>query len=388
MATASDSKTVLILGAGVGGLIAARQLRRLLPARHHIVVVEREVQHVFSPSLLWLAVGDRTADAIQRPVARLLPKGVEVIRGEVSQVDPAARTVTVGGQVVACDVLVIALGAELAPEMVPGLAESGHNFYTLAGAESLWRDLQGFAGGTVAVLTAAPLYKCPAAPYEAAMLIEAVLRKRKVRDRTRVEVWAAEPGPMGVAGPAVSAGVVEMLRAKDIAYAPGHQVVRVEPAARTLVFANGVTAPCDLLAYVPPHRAPAVLRQAGLCGPTGWLAADRHTLQTAWPDVYALGDVVSLPLQLGKPLPKAGVFAHRQAEVVARNIAAQLAGAPPTERFDGHGECFVEIGDGKAAYGSGNFYAEPLPAVTLREPGRAWHLAKVVFEKAWLAGKV
>jgi len=114
------------------------------------------------------------------------------------------------------------------------------------------------------------------------------------------------------------------------------------------------------------------------------MSVDRHTLQTRWPNVYAIGDIVSIPLTLGKPLPKAGVFAHREGEVVARSIAHAITGPGTPTRFDGNGECFIETGDGRAGFGGGDFYAEPKPVVTLRMPSWRWPLAKVWFEKSWL----
>ena len=379
-----SSKTVVILGGGVGGLVAARALRKRLPRSHRIVLVDREREHLFAPSLLWLMVGLRQAEAIQRPLGRLEKKGIELRFGEIEKLDPEARQVTVSGEVIEADYLVVALGAELAPETVPGLAEAGHGFYTLAGAESLRAALGSLKSGRVVVLTAAPAYKCPAAPYEAALLIDAFYRQRGLREAVSVEVYAAEPGPMGVAGPEMSAAVKQLLAAKDIPYHPEHQVSAVDASAKRLDFANAAQASFDVLAYVPPHRAPRVVRESALAGETGWVSVDRHTLETRFPGVYAIGDVVSIPLALGKPLPKAGVFAHGQAEVVAKNIAAAVSGGTPKERFNGHGECFIEIGDGKAGFGGGDFYAEPKPVITLRQPGRRWHLGKVLFEKSWL----
>lgn len=131
-------------------------------------------------------------------------------------------------------------------------------------------------------------------------------------------------------------------------------------------------------------RPPRVVRDSGLIADSGWVSVDRHTLETRFPGVYAIGDVVAIPLALGKPLPKAGVFAHAQAEVVARNIARAITGRGTLRRYAGDGECFIEIGDGKAGWGGGNFYAEPKPQVTLRMPSRRWHLGKVLFEKSWL----
>lgn len=380
----SSSKTVVILGGGVGGLVAVRALRKRLPRSHRIVLVDREREHLFAPSLLWLMVGLRQAEAIKRPLGRLEKKGIELRFGEIEKLDPETRRVTVSGEVIEADYLVVSLGAELAPETVPGLAEAGHGFYTLAGAESLRAALASLKSGRVVVLTAAPAYKCPAAPYEAALLIDAFYRQRGLREAVSVEVYAAEPGPMGVAGPEMSAAVKQLLAAKDIPYHPEHQIRAVDAGAKHLDFANGAGASFDILAYVPPHRAPRVVRESALAGETGWVSVDRHTLETRFPGVYAIGDVVSIPLALGKPLPKAGVFAHGQAEVVAKNIAAAVTGGTPRERFNGYGECFIEIGDGKAGFGGGDFYAEPKPVITLRQPGRRWHLGKVLFEKSWL----
>lgn len=383
----TDSKTVLILGGGVGGVATARALRKRLPRAHRVVLVDRQPDHVFAPSLLWLMVGQRTAGAITRPLSRLTPKGIELRIGRVEHIDPDRRIVTVAGEALTADYLVVTMGADLAPELIPGLAEAGHNFYTHTGAQSLHTALATLRSGRVVVLTAAPAYKCPAAPYEGAMLIDGWFRTYGLRDHVHVDVYAAEPAPMGVAGAHVSSAVTQLLAAKGIPYHPGHQVTAVDAERKRLTFANGTTVDFDVLAYVPPHRAPAVIRDSGLAGDSGWMSVDRHTLQTQWPGVYALGDVVSIPLALGKPLPKAGVFAHSQAKVVAENIVHDIAGQVQSARFDGHGGCFIEIGGGQAGFGSGDFYAEPTPAVTLRQPSWRWHLGKVWVEKSWLYAK-
>ncbi len=387
----SEAKTVVVLGGGVGGLVAATTLRKELPASHRVILVDREPRHLFAPSLLWLMTGRRTARQISRPLDRLTSKGIEVVLGEIESIDPSARRVLVkasaaggSGREVVADHLVVSLGAELAPATIPGLVEGGHNFYSLAGAESLWAALDGFSGGRIVVLTAAPAYKCPAAPYEAAMLIEDHIRSRNLSSQTQVDLYAAEPGPMGVAGPEVSAGVRALVEAKGIGYHPEHQVVAVDPTEGRLRFANDATADFDLLAYVPPHRAPQVVRDAGLTDDTGWIPTDRNTLRTRFAGVDAIGDVTIIPLKMGKPLPKAGVFAERQAKVVARNIAREITGGGDIAQFDGHGECFIETGRGRAGYGEGDFYAEPTPKVDLHPVARRWHLGKVLFEKNWL----
>jgi len=190
---------------------------------------------------------------------------------------------------------------------------------------------------------------------------------------------------MGVAGPHVSAAVRQILEQKGIGYHPEHQVTVVDRAARRLAFAHGAQAQFDLLVYVPPHRAPAVVRQAGLAPEGGWVSVDRSTFVTQFPGVFAIGDVTTVPLAMGKPLPKAGVFAHAQAEVVADNLAAEWAGRAGRRRCDGYGQCFLETGDGRAGVGAGNFYAEPTPQVNLRNPSRWGHWSKVLFERRWLS---
>jgi sulfide:quinone oxidoreductase len=328
--------------------------------------------------------GDRKADRISRSFSSLERKGIFFVHGDIDRIDPQRREVIVGGKIFSGDYLVVALGAELAPETIPGLQEAGHNFYSLSGADALRRAMANFSGGGLVIMTTAPGYKCPAAPYEAAMLLEDYCRSHNLRDKTRIELYAAEPGPMAVAGPAVSRAVRQMVESKGIVYHPEHQVVEADPAARRLRFSNGVEAGYDLLCYVPPHRAPRAVRESPLIGESGWIEVDRHTLATRFERVYALGDVVSIPLKLGKPLPKAGTFAENEAHVVARNIIWDITGKGEAAAYDGQGECYVETGDGQTAYGEGKFYGDPVPEVTLHPPSPEWHEAKIRYEKEWL----
>ncbi|HEY7727136.1 MAG TPA: FAD/NAD(P)-binding oxidoreductase [Candidatus Eisenbacteria bacterium] len=377
-------KTILVLGGGVGGVMAARELRKRLPAVHRVVLIERSGAFTFAPSYLWVLTGERSGASISRPLSRLARRGIEVVRGSILRIDAGRRVVEVDGRAVPGDYLVVALGAEFAPETIPGLAGSGDSLYDLEGAERLRGRLASLRSGRLAILTSAPAYRCPAAPYEAAMLIEALLRKRRVRDQVKLDFYAAEPGPMGVAGPEVSRAVRGMIEARGIQYHPEHQIKAVDPGRRILNFENGASAEFDHLVFVPPHRAPKVARESGLVAAGGWMQVDRHTLATPYEHVFAIGDVVSIPLTMGKPLPKAGVFAHAQAIVVAKNIAREITGRGVAASFGGHGECFVEAGDGRAGFGKGNFYAEPAPEVRLYPPSWWWHVGKVVLEQYWL----
>ncbi len=376
-------KTITILGGGVGGLVTARELRKRLGKEHRIVLVDREARHVFSPSFLWLMVGKRRPEQVWRDLSRVSRKGIEVVAGDITAIDPETRTVKIGDRTIESDYLVVSLGADLRPEIVPGLADAGHNLYTLEGATDIRDTREGVTSGRLVVLVASMPFKCPAAPYEAAMLLEDDLQKRGVREDVSVTVFSPEPGPMGVTGPENSAAVRGMVESRGIEFRPQHKIESVDADARLLRFDDGSEEPFDYLTYIPPHAAPEVVVEAGLTGDSGWVSVDRNSLETKFEGVYAIGDVTAIPLAVGLPLPKAGTFALGQARAVARTIAADVSGKGEPGVFNGHGECFIEIGQGKAGIGMGNFYAEPRPTVKIRKPRRLWHWAKVWFEKRW-----
>ncbi len=377
-------KTILILGGGVGGIVTANALRELLPAAHRILLVDRDAQYVFTPSLLWVMVGWRRPKQITRDLMHMVRPRVEVIRGEAGKIDPDCQTVTVNGIDLGYDYLVIALGAELADRRMPGFAEAAGTPFDLRGASALWSDLQNFEGGRVAVLVSALPYKCPAAPYETALLLDDHLRRRRMRDRCTVEIFTPESLPMGVAGPAMGRAVVDMLEARSIGFHCERNLTHIEPGSKELVFSDRERAPFDLLAGVPPHQPPAVVKDSPLAGATSWIPVDRRTLLTRYPNVYAIGDVTVVELANGKALPKAGVFAEGQGRTVAHRIAADIQKAIAPAEFNGFGFCWIETGGGSAAFASGQFYGEPDPIVPLPRSGRMWHWGKVLFEKYWL----
>ncbi len=379
-------ETVVVLGGGIGGVAAANRLRRRLDRRHRVILVNRESDFTFAASYLWVMSGNRRASQVTRSLQVLKRRGIEVVTGGVESIDPASRTITVGGKQLTADHLVVSLGADYATDTIPGLQRAGETFATLDGAQRIGPAVKALTRGRVLIVTAAPLYRCPAAPYEAALLIDAILRRNGVRGNVDIALHSAEPAPMGVAGANVSAAVTAILVDRGIDYQPSHQITASEPGHAD--FADGKSETFDMLVYMPPIRPPAVIAASPLAGASGWIDADRQTLVTSFPGVYAIGDNTQIPLGIGKPLPRAGVFAHAQALVVADNIAAAVEGRPTTASFDGHGGCFIETGFGKAGYGSGNFYAEPSPSVNIRPPSRRQHIGKVVFEynvmRRWL----
>ena len=360
------------------------------PREQRNVLVEKNAEHAFAPSFLWLMTGDRRPEQITRDVRQLARPGVEVMLAEAQSIDLPNRRVVTTAQTLAYDTLIIALGAELAPEAIPGLAAAAHTFYTFDGAAKLRDALREFGGGTVAVVVSALPYKCPGAPHEGAMLIANTLRQRGLRN-VDVHLFTPEAQPMPVAGPALGDAVKQMLEGQGVAFHPLHKLTQVAGATHELSFEGRDTVKYDLLVAIPPHRGPRIMREAGLTNEAGWAPVDRHTLATKHENVFALGDVtaVSIPGRW-KPdvpmlLPKAGVFAHAQAEVVARRIAAEIMGTGAGGTFPGIGYCMLEAGESLAGYAFGDFYAEPAPQVQLRRMGKTWHWGKVLFEQWWLA---
>ena len=378
------ARTAVILGGGVGGITAARRLRRLLAPDDRVVVVERDPEFRFAPSFLWVLTGQRRPAQITRDLRRLRARGIEVIDGEVQEIDAPARTITTSHGTLEADAVIVALGARLAPDAVPGFDAGAHVFYTLPGAQSAAHAIASMRSGNVAVLVTGMPYKCPAAPYEAAFLTDAVLRKRGVRDQVRIDVYTPEPLPMPTAVPALGEALRGMLEQRGIGFHPGRNIERVDPEPGHLHFTDASIAAYDTLLGVPPHRPPEVVAASAIAGDAGYATVDPHTLATSTPGVYAIGDTTAIPIAGGKLLPKAGVFAEAEAETVARRIAAEWHGRTRLEPFDGTGSCFVELGDGRAAFATGDFYAPDGPRVTMRRPGPHWHLAKVAFEQFWL----
>jgi sulfide:quinone oxidoreductase len=377
-------RTVVVLGGGTGGLVAARRLRRGLDAADRVVLVDRDATFRFAPSFLWVMTGARRAAQITTDRRRLRRAGIEVLQADVLEIDAAHHTVKTSEAALGFDRLVVALGAELAPDALVGFTDAAHNVYTLEGATAAGTALRALDGGRVAVIVSRLPYKCPAAPYETAFLAEALLRRRGVRDRCTIDLYTPEPYPMPTAGPVLGHALAAMLAERGITLHPEHTIERIDPTTNELVLQGGERAGYDLLLGVPPHRAPEVLRTSGLAAESGFVPVDRDTLTTTAEDVFAVGDATAIAIAGGKFLPKAGVFAEAEADVVAANIAAELRGQTAAKRFDGKGACFVELGDGRAACAGGDFYNTEAPAIALRRPGRQWHAAKVGFEKYWL----
>jgi sulfide:quinone oxidoreductase len=376
-----SARTTVILGGGFGGIAAANALRRLLPAEHAITVVDESARFHVGAGKTWIMLGERTYEQISQDRTVLLAPGIQFVKATAQRISLSERTVSTGAAPLSWDFLVIALGADLNMAAVPGLAETAHTFYTVEGAQRLKTTLDQLTGGDVTIVIPKAPFKCPPAPYEAALLLHEAFRRRGLAGKVRLAIHTVEGVPMATAGPEMGQYIKNELAQRDIAFFPQRVVARVDGAAQRVVFEGGSEARYDLLIAVPPHVAPKVVRDAQLTNQSGWIPVDPKTMQVkqeaASGEVYAVGDVTSVPLpgryrpDVGLVLPKAGVFAEAHGRIAAHQIAAKILGRAPDEAFDGKGYCFLEVGDQRAVKTDGSFFELPHPIMEKRVPDKA-----------------
>lgn len=377
-----NSNEVLILGGGSGGLATAGRLKELLGDKISITVIDKQGSFVMGFSLLRVMTGEKTEQEVTVPKEKVSQKGIKFINTEVNRIDVNNGIVRTDQGEFVYDYLVVALGAELAPEKIPGF-ESAFHMYTLEDAKKLRDALSSFRGGSIRLVVSRTPFKCPPAPYEAAMLIDDHLRNKGLHDKSDIQIFTPEPQPMPIAGPEVGNTVVSMLNEKGIGFHSNTKVSLIDGSSKQIVFENGSREKYDLLIAIPPHTTPKVIRESGgLADASEWISVDPKNMQTKYDRVYAIGDVAAVKLPSGMMLPKAATFAFGQAEIVASNIASSVLGTE-ARNWDGFGECFIETGSGNAAYGSGSFYSSPKPVINLQIPSKELRERKDVWGNYW-----
>jgi sulfide:quinone oxidoreductase len=346
-------KHVVILGAGFGGLELASRLSDSVADEARVTLIDQNDAFTFGFSKLDILFGGADPADVRIPYRELAKPGVEFRQERITAIDPGARRVTTDGGSYDADILVVALGAEYDVAATPGFAEGGLEYYSIAGAERMRDALPAFTGGTVLIGVLGQPYKCPPAPFEGAFLLHDQLVERGIRAQTQIRVVAPMSVPVPVT-PQVSQRFLDELAARGIEYVAQNRVVELVPSAREAVLESGERLPYDLFVGIPIHRVPVVVAESGLAE-NGWVAVDRGTLMTPFPDVYAVGDVVGLPMA------KAGVFAENAAGVVADDIVARLRGETSERRYEGEGNCYIEFGSGRVAKVEANFLGGPSP---------------------------
>jgi sulfide:quinone oxidoreductase len=383
-------KRIIVLGGGTGGTLMANRLRRLLgPGAADIVVIDPDDEHVYQPGLLFMPFGLATSAHLVRPRHRQLRRGITFRRAAVNRVDTEHNQVALAdGTVLGYDVLVIATGARLVPDETEGLTGPGwlekvFTFYTLDGAAALRQALSRFSGGRIAVAVMDMPIKCPVAPLEFCFLADWYFRKRGMREK--VELTFVTPLDGAFTKPVCNRELSGLLEDKGVGLVTEFNTGEVDGRAGRLVSYDGREVPFDLAVVIPLHGGQAyVERSPGLGDELGFVPTDQRTLQSkAAPNVFVIGDASDIPAS------KAGSVAHFEGDILARNITRYLAGEPLDAAFDGHTNCFIESGFGKALLIDFNYDAEPTAGrfpgrlgLPLLRQSRLNHLGKLAF--SWL----
>ncbi len=354
-------KKIVILGAGTAGTMMANKLSAALPERQwQITVVDRDDVHVYQPGLLFVPFQTYREEDIVKPRARLLDRRVDLRLTGIDRIAPdERRVVLMDGESVSYDVLIIATGSRIAPDQTPGLTgpgwrETAFDFYTLEGAAALRAKLDGWGGGRLVVDVVENPIKCPVAPLEFLFLAEAFFTSRGMRDK--VEIVFATPLEGAFTRPKASAMFGDLLLRRGIEVVGDFGASEVDGERRVLHAHDGREMPYDLLVTVPLHAGSEAISRSQMGDEGGWLPTDKHTLRAReWEGVFAIGDATDLPSS------KAGSVAHFQSAVLFENVMRHIAGRDLEPGFDGHANCFIATGYGKAVMIDFDYTTEPLP---------------------------
>jgi sulfide:quinone oxidoreductase len=364
--------SVLVLGAGFGGLELSTRLAEELGDEVEVMLIDRVDAFVFGYSKLDVMFGKRTPEAVRLRYADITTPNVRFRQETITSIDPEARRVVTDLDTYEADVLVVALGADYDLAATPGLAEAGNEFYTVTGAGVVRDVLPTFASGTAIVGVCGAPFKCPPAPSEAALLLDEHVRERGVRDDVRIQVVMPFDTPVPPS-PATSDAILARFAERGIEFVPGRRVAALDAHTREAVLDDGSRLAYDLFLGIPVHRAPAVVEDSGMAE-DGWIPVDPQTLATRFSGVYAVGDVTSVGTA------KAGAFAERAARVVADQLIARTRGEGEPPGFDGTGACWIEFGDHEVARVDVDFFSTPgHPTGTFTAPSAETAVQKAEF---------
>ncbi len=350
---------VVVLGAGFGGLEVMSLLSDALGDDLDLILIDRNDTFYFGYSKLDVMFGRKPADAVKIPYQHIYKTGVRFVQTMITNIDPPTKRVTTDKGTFDADVLVVALGSDYAPEKTPGLVEGGNEYYSFAGALKLREVIPTFTHGHAIVGVCAPSFKCPPAPSEAALLLHDDLVARGVRENCTISLVMPFHIPIPPS-PAISKALLDAFAERGIAYVQDSLVSAVDAARHVVKLNDGRELPCDLLLAIPTHRVPNVVETSGLAV-DGWIPVNKHTLETRYPNVYAIGDVTSVGTA------KSGGFAETQGAVVAAEIIAQYRGEPMPAGYDGTSGCYVEFGSGRVGRVDVDFFSGPQPTGTFRD---------------------
>jgi sulfide:quinone oxidoreductase len=390
MRTTTTDTRLLILGGGTAGTMVANKVRKRLPG-WRVTVVDRDDVHDYQPGYLFIPFGRNTPEQVRRSRHSFLADGVEMVLAEVDRVLPEDRQVLLAdGRSLGYDYLVVATGTTPRPDQTPGMLgpewhRSVGEFYTYDGAVALAEQLRGFTGGRLVVHVTEMPIKCPVAPLEFAFLADDHLRQRGLREAT--EIVYVTPLDGAFTKPVASRHLGSALEERHITLESDFMVESIDQERKVLTSYDEREVPYDLLVTVPLNMGADLVARSGLGDELNYVPVDKHTLQsTAHPQIFALGDAGNIPTS------KAGSVAHFSVEVFVENLVDLAEGRPMSHSFDGHANCFVETGGGKALLLDFNYDTEPLTGkfplprvgpLSLLHESRANHLGKLAFRHVY-----
>jgi sulfide:quinone oxidoreductase len=319
MASTPGRKRIVILGGGCGGVVAATRLGRKLGADHDVILIDRRSEHIFMPAFLFIMLGERRPQDISRNLGLLQRRNIKVIQSEILGIDPTRQEIALGNQRISYDYLIVALGLQTRPDLVPGFAEASIHPWEMESAVRLRDRLATFDGGRVVVGVPLGPYRCPPAPYEAQWILDGYFRQRGLRDRVEIEYFTREPEPTGEAHDPLVWMDGESRR-RNIKQNYDFVVRSINTERKEVEALYNYKLSYDLLVMVPPHRPARVLLDSGLADTENGIRVDYDTLKTKWDNVYAIGDCADMPAS------KAGGVAHQEADVLAHNLIVEITG--------------------------------------------------------------
>jgi sulfide:quinone oxidoreductase len=365
-------RNVLILGAGFAGLELATRLSEDVPDQVDVTIIDSSDAFVFGFSKLDLMFGRADLDAVRIPYARLEKPSVRFACETILSIDPESRRVVTDAATYEPDILVVALGADLDPGATPGVVEEGTEYYSVGGANHVRSVLPTFKGGEVIVGVLGPFFKCPAAPFETAIMLHDYLEKRELRAASTIKVISPMPKPIPISDEA-SNGILRALEERDIGWWPQSKVTSLDPATKRAELSDGQSIPYSLFLAIPVHRAPKVVEESALVEDDGWIAVDHRTFATKFENVYAVGDVTSAPV------PRVGAIAEGEAGTLADVLVHQLQGGEAPEPYKGIATCYIEFGGPKVARFDANFLSGPTAFGTFTEASVEIAASKIEF---------
>lgn len=354
-------KRILILGAGTAGTMMANKLiDKISSDNWEITLIDQDNEHIYQPGLLFLPFGIYTEKDIIRSRKKYIDSRIQLIQAQIDSIHTETNLVKLKNQQsLSYDILIVATGCDIAPEKTEGLKQEGwykniFDFYSYPGALALQKYLEGFNQGRLVLNIVEMPIKCPVAPLEFLFLADEYFTQRGVRKN--IELIYATPLDGAFTKPMATSMLNGILAEKNIIVEANYNIEKVNPERNSLIGYDGRELDYDLLVTVPLHAGSEPIANCDFSDELGFVEVDKHTLQsTHYSNIFSIGDATNAPAS------KAGSVAHFQADVLTQNILDYIAGRPLSEKFDGHSNCFIETGNGKAMLIDFNYSTEPLP---------------------------